>query len=82
MPVIPMVPGKDMLSKKEERLEICSQLFEAGKVFLPEGKTWVKDVVNELTNFPNAHHDDIVDSISQYLSKRLGFPGRPRVRRL
>jgi len=73
LPVIGMIPGKNMPRSKIERVEIISPLFEAGKVFLPENKSWVSDVVDELINFPNASHDDIVDSTSQYLSKRLSF---------
>jgi len=72
IPVIPMVPGREMPRSKVERVELVSPLFEAGKIFLPKNKSWVSDVIDELINFPNATHDDIVDSISQYLSKRLG----------
>jgi predicted phage terminase large subunit-like protein len=71
MPVIAMIPGKDMLATKEERLEIVSSLFESSKVFLPKGKKWMNIFIEELTNFPNAQHDDIVDSVTQYLSRRL-----------
>lgn len=71
MPFIAMMPGKNMPLSKVQRLSIVSPLFEAGKVFLPEAKPWVGDVVDELTNFPNALHDDIVDSSTQYLNRRL-----------
>jgi len=71
LPIIPMTPGKDMALKKEERLMIVSSLFEAGKVKLPRNKEWVTTIVDELVNFPGVAHDDIVDSISQYLSRRL-----------
>lgn len=71
LPVIAMVPGKDMALKKEQRLELVSPLFEAGKVFFPRNKEWMAQVVDELINFPNATWDDIVDAITQYLSKRL-----------
>jgi predicted phage terminase large subunit-like protein len=71
MPIIAMVPGRDMGRSKTERVEFVSPTFEAGKVFLPERKPWVQDVIDELINFPNATHDDIVDTITQYLSRRL-----------
>lgn len=81
IPIIAMMPGKDMLREKGERLKFVSSLFEAGKIKFPKRKPWLKDVINELTNFPNANHDDIVDSISQYLSRRLN-ERVPRVRRV
>lgn len=71
MPVIPMIPGKDMPRSKLERVELISPLFESGKVYFPRDQKWVSSIVDELVNFPNAAHDDIVDSISQYLSRRL-----------
>ncbi len=71
LPVIAMTPGKDMGLSKEERISFCSGHFEAGKVFFPRNKPWMKHVVSELTDFPQAPHDDILDTITQYLSKRL-----------
>lgn len=83
IPVIPMMPGKTMAKTKIERLTFCSSQFEAGKVYLPKEKPWVIEVVNELTQFPNAPHDDIVDSITQFLSRKMYKSGDgPRIRRL
>lgn len=73
IPIIPMIQGKNMGKKKSERLILCSGLFESLKVKFPEGKPWVVDIVDELINFPHASHDDIVDSITQYLSYKMGF---------
>ncbi len=71
IPVIQMTQGRDMGKKKSERLILCSGLFEAGKVKLPSTKPWTVDVVDELVNFPNATHDDIVDSITMYLERKV-----------
>ncbi len=71
LPIIGMMPGKDMLQSKEERLKYVSPLFESGKVFFPKNKKWMKDLLDELMDFPNATHDDIVDCISQYLSRKI-----------
>lgn len=71
LPIIGMCPGKDMLQSKEERLSLVSSLFEAGKVKFPKNKKWMKELIDELINFPNATHDDIVDSMSQYLSRKI-----------
>lgn len=70
IPVISMRPGKDMLSTKDERLRQISPLYEAGKVLAKEGEPWLNDYIDELTSFPSAPHDDIVDAATQYLSRR------------
>ena len=76
LPIIPMMPGKNMPSTKEERVALVSTYFEAGKVFFPKNKGFMKEVVSELVHFPNASHDDIIDSITQYLARRLNFVDR------
>ncbi|NBW08360.1 MAG: terminase [Caulobacteraceae bacterium] len=68
MPVLPMTPGKSMGHSKVERVNLVSPLFEAGKVFVPEGRSWVADYVGELTMFPASKHDDQVDATTQALS--------------
>jgi len=61
---------------KEERLASIAPQIEAGHLFLPDpyyepnrAKPWVKlgvdAYVEELTTFPNASHDDQVDSTTQ-----------------
>ena len=81
IPVKPMMPGKDMPRSKEERVILVSPLFEAGKVFLPSNKKWVTLFIDEVTNFPNAQHDDIVDSMTMYLARKLSKT-EPRVRQI
>jgi len=71
IPIIQMNPGKEMGRKKSERLVLVSGLFEAHKVKFPSNKSYMPDVVDELVNFPNASHDDIVDSITMFLERRL-----------
>jgi len=53
---------------KMERLNSITDLFEAGKVFLPKQAHWLHDYRSELTSFPGAKHDDQVDSTSQALT--------------
>ena len=72
IPIIPMIQGKNMGKKKSERLILCSSLFESGNVRFPRDKKWMIDVVDELVNFPNASHDDIVDSVTMYLERNMG----------
>ena len=72
LPIIGVIPGKDMPISKEERLIFSSSLFEAGKVWLPENKPWVAEYIEEMISFPNAQFNDQVDSTTQYLCRKLG----------
>lgn len=62
---------------KESRAIAVTPQFEAGDVYLPHpedpGNEWVKDVIEELRLFPVGTHDDIVDSISQFLKYARGW---------
>jgi predicted phage terminase large subunit-like protein len=69
MPVIGYSPGKQ---GKKQRARVVSYLPENGMVYLPESenkpgkpKTWCEDFLSQLCTFPNADHDDYVDSFSQ-----------------
>jgi predicted phage terminase large subunit-like protein len=43
------------------RVNAISDLFASGKVWAPP-KRWAEEVIEELAAFPNAQHDDFVDS--------------------
>lgn len=53
---------------KESRFIAITSMFEGGQVYMPEEASWLADVMQELLTFPGGKHDDIVDSISQYLN--------------
>lgn len=53
---------------KVTRLNRVLPMIEAGQVHFPQDKPWLADLFHELLGFPNARHDDQVDSVSQYLS--------------
>jgi predicted phage terminase large subunit-like protein len=57
-------PERDKLA----RLLAQAARFEAGQVHLPENAPWLATYLNELLGFPNAPHDDQVDSTSQALN--------------
>ena len=64
--IVPYTPR----GSKTARAYSVSPLFEAGNVYLPpmdEEHPWVKKYVDELLAFPNAEHDDQVDSTTQAL---------------
>jgi predicted phage terminase large subunit-like protein len=62
--VIAIKPEHD----KRTRMSIQSAKFEGGRVFFPKQAPWLADLEAELFAFPNAPHDDTVDSISQALA--------------
>lgn len=55
------------LLAKTERMQARAVLFETGKVLLPREAPWLGAYQQELLGFPNARHDDQVDSTSQAL---------------
>jgi len=62
--VIAVKPERD----KKTRMSVESAKFEAGQVYFPERAPWLADLEAELFAFPQARHDDQVDSISQALA--------------
>jgi len=48
------------------RLNSVTDLFSSGKVWAPETR-WADEVIEEFARFPNAEHDDLVDSGVQAL---------------
>ncbi len=73
LPVLPIKADSDKLA----RAQAVTPLIEAGKVFLLESASWLSDFLDEMAAFPNAVHDDIVDSTTQalnYLRKQSVSP--------
>jgi len=70
---IPVIPFK-VDSNKVARAYAVTPLIEAGRVFLPENAPWLFDYIEELSAFPNAEHDDQVDSTTQALAFMRGEP--------
>jgi predicted phage terminase large subunit-like protein len=64
LPVIAIQPQGD----KVTRASVVSPTVEAGKVILPKQAQWLSDFEDEIFSFPNAAHDDQVDSVSQFLA--------------
>ncbi len=80
LPVIAIMPKGD----KTIRAAGVSAMVEAGKVFLPQHAAWLTDYEIEMMTFPNAVHDDRVDSTTQFLewARLRASPDRPMIRRL
>jgi predicted phage terminase large subunit-like protein len=53
---------------KVMRLHAQSAAIENGLVFIPKEAPWLAEYLHELITFPNAKHDDLTDSTSQFLA--------------
>jgi predicted phage terminase large subunit-like protein len=53
---------------KQMRLWAQAATIEQGFVHLPKSAPWLDDYLRELTSFPNARHDDQVDSTTQAIA--------------
>lgn len=68
LPVIKLVPKKDKVSRA---LPLAAKL-ESGKVYFNRSIACLSDMENELLNFPNAKHDDIVDTLAYAVEMSIG----------
>jgi phage terminase large subunit-like protein len=48
------------------RINSVADLFRSGKVWAPDAR-WAREVIEQMASFPNAEHDDLVDSSTQAL---------------
>jgi predicted phage terminase large subunit-like protein len=80
IPVIPVIPGRDMPLKKDERLQLTSGLFESGKIYINEEAYWKLDFMKEVCEFGYTKHDDMVDAMTQYLARALSRRSKSNVR--
>lgn len=66
MPMIAHSPGS---RDKEQRVHAISPYVEARRVLLPTNRTFVDDFLDEAVGFPNAAHDDMVDTLVMALER-------------
>jgi predicted phage terminase large subunit-like protein len=55
-------------ASKRERWAAQAAKLEAGVALLPQEAPWLETLRREVTGFPNARHDDQVDSLGQFLA--------------
>ena len=53
---------------KEVRVASASALFQNHQVYFPADASWLDECEREVLGFPGAKHDDIIDSIAQFLN--------------
>lgn len=68
MGIIPVTPD----ASKESRVNAVAPVIEAGNVYLPNDKSFTFKFIDQCASFPNGKHDDMVDAMTQALS-RLAF---------
>lgn len=64
IPVSEYTPSRG--NDKFARLNSVTDLFASGKVWAPDTR-WADEVIEEMARFPNAEHDDLLDSAVQGL---------------
>lgn len=72
LPVATFSPGRRKGGgglDKTARMHIVSPIFEAGKVWYPEGEKFADEVIEEVASFPNGDHDDFCDSMTMALMR-------------
>jgi predicted phage terminase large subunit-like protein len=68
MPLIAVKVDKD----KVTRAHAATPLIESGRVLIPKHAPWAATLVKECADFPHGKHDDIVDSVTQFLNHQRG----------
>ena len=71
-----VIPFKIEGRSKEARAQAATPYAEAGNFYLPRKARWVGDFIEEHAGFPNAAHDDQVDTTSM-AALRLLSRGMP-----
>lgn len=67
LPVLPQKPDAD----KVRRLLAVSKFFEGGRVYFVQNGRGVQDLYDQLMEFPNGSHDDMVDALVYVLRMLL-----------
>jgi predicted phage terminase large subunit-like protein len=65
---IPII-GVQVDASKYVRAESVTPEFESGRVYLPEGASWLDGWIEEHIRFPSGAHDDFVDTTSGALGQ-------------
>ena len=78
LPIIAITPKHS----KVVRASTVTALIESGNVAIPDQADWLFEFEKEIKLFPNGSHDDIVDSMTQFLNWVRLKPVKPKIRQL
>jgi predicted phage terminase large subunit-like protein len=78
--VLPIFAFDPKQRDKEVRASAITPLVESGRCFIPESAPWLEDFLSEHERFPNAEHDDTVDTTSCALEHLSKSNSQPRIR--
>ncbi|KJV56122.1 terminase-like family protein [Orientia chuto str. Dubai] len=76
--IINIFPQKPKLDKVT-RFSFTIPYFESGNVLIPRSASWLALFLSEITSFPYGKHDDIVDSVSQFINFMRNYNSKNRV---
>lgn len=54
---------------KYARLSAVADIFRSGMVWYPAGRRWAQEVIDQVAEFPNGEHDDMVDCTSMAVAR-------------
>jgi predicted phage terminase large subunit-like protein len=54
---------------KYARISAVADIFRSGMVWYPAGRRWAQEVIDQVAEFPNGEHDDMVDCTSMTMSR-------------
>lgn len=77
---VPIIPIKPVGTKVDRAYQV-TPMFQAGLIHMPESAYWLHDYIEELVGFPDAAHDDSVDSTTQaliWISQGCGTQNGPQ----
>lgn len=63
---VPTIPIKPIGTKVDRAYQV-TPLFQAGLIHVPDAAYWLHDYIEQMVGFPDAAHDDSVDSTTQAL---------------
>jgi len=79
IPVLAVNPTKDKVLRAIE----ATPYVRAKKVFLPRNAPWLKEFLKEHNEFPNAAHDDQVDTLGMMVNHTNNISSyNPRIRQI
>lgn len=54
---------------KYARISAVADIFRSGMVWYPAGRRWAQEVIDQVAEFPNGEHDDMVDCTSMAMAR-------------